>query len=268
VTRRDDGPTRRPRPSPTATAAPDLPDSVPTASEPRLARAQVRRQLRQVSRLRATTVIVIVLAVVGAPAAFFLIREFTRDPVFVELDGLDVPTWASGKHTDGAYGSRWCIRECRFRERTWESARGPEETNRAYIAALKRTGWTTWNVPNCQQAGADGFETCWQRDEYVLDLWVRAAVCEVKPTRPSVNPTAANPPPSGRATASPSRSPTAARSSAAARAGAAPGQAAVPAPSAPAAPLPASAESRCPGALATVKVFNRIMYQARQVTPE
>jgi integrin beta 3 len=181
-------------------------------------------QLRQVSRLRTATFVLLLLAVVGAPAAFFVIREFTRDPVFVELDNLDVPQWAAGKHTDGAIGSRWCIRECRSRSRTWESARGPEETNRAYVAALKRAGWVPWNIPDCQAAGVDGIETCWQRDEYVLDLWVRAAVCDVKGIRPTVSPSGA------------------ARPSAA--------------PSAPATPT-----DICPAAVASIKVYNRISYQ-------
>jgi hypothetical protein len=192
----------------------------------------MRRQLQMVSRLRAATVIVVVLAVIGAPVGFFVIRQFTRDPVFVELDGLDVPAWAAGKHTDSAYGSRWCIRECRFRERTLESARGPAETNDAYVAALRAKGWTTWDVPDCQPAGVDGYETCWQRDEYVLDLWVRAAVCEVRPVRPTVEPSAV---PTPAASAGPSAVPSAV-------------------------PSAAAAEPTCPGAITTVKVFNRIMY--------
>jgi hypothetical protein len=186
--------------------------------------ARRKRQAKQVTMLRTATFVLLVLAIVGAPAAFFVIREFTRDPVFVELDNLDVPAWAAGKHTDAAVGSRWCIEECRSRQRTWESARGPEETNRAYVAALKRAGWVAWNVPICQAQGVDGVETCWQRDEYVLDLWVRAAVCDTKSSPPS----------------------------------AVPGGAKAPSPSPPPAVSPANV---CPGAVATIKVYNRISYQ-------
>ena len=188
--------------------------------------ARRKRQAKQVTMLRTATFVLLVLAIVGAPAAFFVIREFTRDPVFVELDNLNVPAWAAGKHTDAAVGSRWCIEECRSRQRTWESARGPEETNRAYVAALKRAGWTSWNVPQCPAPGVDGVETCWQRDEYVLDLWVRAAVCETKGVRPTV---------------APSKPPSTA-----------------PSPSPPPAVSPANV---CPGAIATIKVYNRISYQ-------
>ena len=186
-----------------------------------------RAQAKRVSQLRAATIVMIILAVIGAPAAFFVIREFTRDPVFVELDNLDVPSWAAGKHVDGALGSRWCIKECRSRQRTWESARDPEETNRAYVGALERAGWVPWDIPDCQAEGVDGIETCWQRDEYVLDLWVRPAVCEVKATRPTVNATPQD-------------------------------QSAQPPASNPAA--------LCPLSVATIKVFNRISYNPGNLT--
>lgn len=195
-----------------------------------LPRAEARRQLQQVARLRVATLVMVVLVVLGAPASFFVIREVTRDPVFQELDALDVPTWGAGKHTDDAFGSRWCIKDCRFRERTWESMRGPEETNQAYASALRKAGWIPWTVPSCPAKGIEGIDSCWQRDEYVLDLWVREAVCETKPTRPTVNP------------AQPS------------------GQASGP-------PVGGSPDAGCPVALATVKVYNRIGYQAPAGVP-
>lgn len=164
-----------------------------TGEFPRTGRSAkaLEKQRSQVSMLRVATLILVALAVVGAPAAFFVIREFTRDPVFVELDNLGLPGWAAGKHTDDAAGSRWCVDECRVRQRTWQSARGTTETDMAYVAALKKAGWTTWNVTDCQADGVDGVETCWQRDEYVLDLWVRPIVCDTKPVRPTIGPSQA-----------------------------------------------------------------------------
>ena len=88
---------------------------------------------------------------------------------------MNLPEWAARNPTDGAVGSRWCINECRSRQRTWESARGPDETNRAFVGKLRDAGWVEWTIPDCQAEGVDGIETCWQRDEYVLDLWVLAA---------------------------------------------------------------------------------------------
>jgi hypothetical protein len=206
-------------------------------------------QAKRVRQLRLATIIFVVLAVVSAPAAFFIIREFTRDPVFVELDNLNLPEWAARNPTDGALGSRWCIRECRSRQRTWESARGPEETNRAFIGKLKDAGWVEWDIPDCQAEGVDGIETCWQRDEYVLDLWVRAAVCDVRNARPTVNPSQPAQSP-GKPTAKAPASP--AMSSAA-------GNGPVPQASEQDSPGPAPT-AICPLAVATIKVFNRISY--------
>jgi hypothetical protein len=169
------------------------PDAVPPDGSGEFVRSgrgakALERQRTQVSLLRAATLILVALAVVGAPAAFFVIREFSRDPVFVELDNLSLPVWAAGKHTDAATGSRWCVDECRLRQRTWQSGRNTDETEKAYVAALTKDGWTTWNIPDCQADGVDGVETCWQRDEFVLDLWVRPTVCDIKPVRPTIGP--------------------------------------------------------------------------------
>ncbi|WP_432975524.1 hypothetical protein [Dactylosporangium sp. CA-233914] len=200
-------------------------------------------QAKRVRQLRFATIIFVVLAVVSAPAAFFVIRELSKDPVFVELDELDLPEWAAQNPTDGAVGSRWCIRECRSRQRTWESARSPEETNRAFVGKLRNAGWVEWNIPDCQAEGVDGMETCWQRDEYVLDLWVRAAVCDVKGARPTVSPA---PAPSGKSPTAkpPSKAPSAASSDS---------------PPGEGDPGPAPT-AICPLAVTTIKVFNRISY--------
>jgi hypothetical protein len=201
-----------------------------------------------VRQLRFATIIFVVLAVVSAPAAFFVIRELSRDPVFVELDNLNLPEWAARNPTDGALGSRWCIRECRSRQRTWESARGPEETNRAFVGKLRDAGWVEWDIPDCQAEGVDGIETCWQRDEYVLDLWVRAAVCDVKGARPTISaaPSTGAKPPSGKPT---TKAPSAPASADPGGGGDGGGEA----------PGPAST-TICPLAVTTIKVFNRISY--------
>ncbi|MBT8224274.1 MAG: hypothetical protein HKP61_03455 [Dactylosporangium sp.] len=209
-----------PRPAPVARSRPV-----------RLARAELRRQLRYVARLRVATLALIVIAVVGAPVGFFAIREAARDPIFAELDGWNLPDWAATDHQDEAYGSRWCIRECRFRERTWESSKDAATTNAAYVAALKQAGWVIWQVPGCPPEGVDGHDSCWQRDEYVLDLWVRDAPCEITPVRPTVGPTPDGSPPADPVEAAPS-----------AEANGIPGPG-------------------CGTSLATVKVFNRIAYQ-------
>ena len=72
------------------------------------------------------------------------------------------------------------------------SDRSPEETNAAYQEALTRAGWRPWRVAECSPEGQEGHESCWQRDEYVLDLWVYQPECQVQLKSPgaSTGPTA------------------------------------------------------------------------------
>jgi hypothetical protein len=153
--------------------------------------SELQRQLREQRRLRMITLIVAALLVLGALPLYFGIRAATRDPVFTTLDGLDVPGWAAVKTDDRVDGSRWCFIDCRFRERTIDSSRGPDETAQAYEKALADDGWRRWKVPLCPDTPVDGHYTCWQRDEYTLDLWVRKPACAYDPARlrPTVGPT-------------------------------------------------------------------------------
>jgi integrin beta 3 len=219
-------PIREPAPAPVPPPEPIHGEPVALGRRTR-ARAELRRQLRAVARLRVATLSLIVAVVLGAPVGFLAIRGATRDPVFADLDTMNLPKWASVRHQDEASGSRWCIRECRFRERTWESDRSPDQTAVAFEKALRGDGWIPWRAPGCPAEGIEGYDTCWQRDEYVLDLWVREPVCDAKPVRPTVGPVPSTPP-----SAPPSGQP------------------------------PAATGPGCPGAIATAKVFNRIAFPA------
>jgi integrin beta 3 len=143
-------------------------------------RADMRRQQGEVRRLRTATVILLVLAVLGAPLGFYALREAARDPVFGDLAALEVPGWAARDTRDEAIGSRWCIGQCRLRQRISRSERPPKETSAVYTAALRKAGWVTWPVEGCHSEDETGVESCWQRDEYVLDLWVYQPECEVQ----------------------------------------------------------------------------------------
>jgi hypothetical protein len=159
------------------------------------------------------------LVLLGAPVAYLWTTTVTRDPVISALDGLPLPSWAAGYHEDFVSGSRWCIKECRFRDRTWQSARGPDDTQVAYVAALTKDGWRPRTDGDCPTYD-DGIASCWHRDEYVLDLWIRAPICA--PTRPS----------GGTASKAPESK----------------------------APATDAAGDPCPGSLATVKVYNALSY--------
>jgi len=154
------------------------------------ARSELRRQLREVERMRRITLVAVVLIILGAYPTYLLTQMATRDPVFNSLDTLGVPDWATGEPTDMVFGSRWCIKECRFRERNLISQRAPEETARVYEQALQAAGWQPWHVAGCP-TDLPGY-TCWTRDEFTLDLYVREPPCANEPLRrrPTVGPTA------------------------------------------------------------------------------
>jgi integrin beta 3 len=168
-------------------------DGPPPAGDPaRGARSEARRQAREQQRLRMITLVVATLLLLGALPLYFGIRAATRDPVFNTLDALGVPAWASASVADEISGSRWCIIDCRLRERRAESDKSPDETAAVYERALADSGWRRWNVALCpDQPVPEGQRyTCWKRDEYTLDLWVREPACAEDPlrNRPTVGP--------------------------------------------------------------------------------
>ncbi|WP_341721211.1 hypothetical protein QQG74_11855 [Micromonospora sp. FIMYZ51] len=132
-------------------------------------------------RVRALVLALVSVLLLGAVPAFFGVQAMNRDPVFVSLDELEVPTWAEVDPVDDVSGSRWCLLDCRLRERTVNSERPPEETAEAYEAALTRDGWQPWTPAYCPEQEEKGSYTCWRRDELTLDLWVRAPACVPPP---------------------------------------------------------------------------------------
>jgi hypothetical protein len=162
------------------------------------ARSELRRKMREQQRLRMLTLMAVVVVVLGALPLYLLIRAANRDPVFNSLDSLQVPTWAASASQDQVAGSRWCVLECRFRERDVASQKSPDETNVVYIKALEDAGWVRWKpAAGCPLDKVDGHYTCWRLDEYTLDLWVRSKPCsdELLRNRPSIAPSGAAAPP-------------------------------------------------------------------------
>src|SRR5690606_32671675 len=147
-------------------------------------RAEVKRQLRVAQQLKVATLLVVAMLLLAAYPVYLFIRSGTQDPVFGHLDSLDLPSWAATRYEEAAQGSRWCIGECRFHIRTWESERAPDETNSAYVTALESAGWRLRTEGGCPVA-VEGIASCWKRDEYVMDMWVRKPICDVPPPRPT-----------------------------------------------------------------------------------
>ncbi|SNY56123.1 hypothetical protein [Paractinoplanes atraurantiacus] len=139
-------------------------------------------KLRTQRRLRVVTLVSLAAVVLLVLPAFFGLRAAGNDPVFGSLNALDVPSWAAEKVDDQSSGSRWCFMDCTFRERIAQSAKPFQETTQAYTAALSAAGWQPWKVAECpeQPVGKDdGTYSCWKRDEFTLDLWVRLPECQV-----------------------------------------------------------------------------------------
>lgn len=193
-------------PAPAKAAGPSAPDrpksgspaEAPAADRPggverfRVARSEIRRQLREQKRARATALAVVVLLVLGAPMVYFGILFATRDPVLNAVDQLRVPDWAAQSAEDRIIsGSRWCLYECRSRQRTLLSEQATEPTAVEYHRALTEAGWVRWEVEGCPLIPVDGDYSCWRRDEYTLDLWVHPPECAYDPRnlRPDVEPT-------------------------------------------------------------------------------
>jgi integrin beta 3 len=152
-------------------------------------------EAREQRTWRLVALVVASLIVLGALPLYFGIRTATRDPVLNSLNALNVPGWAAVDVQDAVSGSRWCLVDCRFRERTAQSQQGFEDTARVYEAALDEAGWRRWEAAKlCPAQPVPGHYTCWTRDELTLDLWVRPPSCAARPE--GVTPPA-TPPPAG-----------------------------------------------------------------------
>ncbi|WP_173167054.1 hypothetical protein [Phytohabitans suffuscus] len=153
-------------------------------------------EAREQRTWRLVALVVASLIVLGALPLYFGIRTATRDPVLNSLDALSVPAWAAENAQDAVSGSRWCLVDCRFRERTAQSLQGPDETTQVYEAALNEAGWRRWEAAKmCPEQPVPGHYTCWRRDELTLDLWVRPPSCAQQPADGVTPP--ATPPPAG-----------------------------------------------------------------------
>ncbi|MET8149576.1 hypothetical protein, partial [Actinoplanes sp. NPDC005259] len=162
-----------PRPAVAVTEDDDSPGGL------RGAGSELRAQLREKRRLRVLTLVTLSVVVLGLLPLVFGIRSTTRDPVFNSLDALSVPGWAGKDVEDRSSGSRWCFLDCRFRERTAQSDRPFEETDKVYSAALASAGWKARGGECAEQPTTSGKYTCWTRDEFTLDLWVGLPECAV-----------------------------------------------------------------------------------------
>jgi hypothetical protein len=152
-------------------------------------------------------VITFLLAVV--PGAF-LLRDTVQDPIFVSLDQLSIPAWANLAHEDASSGNRFCVKDCELAERAYQSGRPTAATDTAFQQALLAAGWRH-RTAGCP-SGVGGRYSCWQHDQYVLDLWTRDANCSTSEATTAPVPPGATIPamnlPLGQVTPAPGPNPT------------------------------------------------------------
>jgi hypothetical protein len=155
---------------------------LPPPGQPAGRRDLLRQQILETRRLRLVILAAVAVVLLAALPAIFVIRDASADPVFAGLDSLSVPGWAAQSHQDLFSGNRWCVETCRLRERTWRSTKTTKDTDPVYQQALIAAGWQHWHGTACPSAA--GVYTCWQRDEYALDLWTRDAPCDLANVAP------------------------------------------------------------------------------------
>jgi hypothetical protein len=160
-------------------------DEGPSGENPgglRGAGLELRDRIRSRRRLRVVTLVSLAVVVLVLLPSIFGIRSAGRDPVFVSLDSLQLPSWAATQVDDHTSGSRWCFLDCPLRERDATSQKSFKETTQAYDKALAGAGWQPWKVEQCPDQPLDpasGTYSCWKRDEFTLDLRVSLPGCAV-----------------------------------------------------------------------------------------
>lgn len=145
------------------------------------------------SRSSSLLLVGLTLVLLAVLPAIFLIKDLAQDPVYAGLDSLGVPSWAKLAHQDAQTGNPFCVGSCKLREREVQSGRPTNETDAAYQSALRKAGWAPLTGAKCP-TGQTGKYSCWQREQYVLDLWTRDGSCTTSGVGgPSMGPSAVLP---------------------------------------------------------------------------
>ncbi len=165
-------------------------------------RVPVSREQRQRALI---TLVVAVLGLLLVLPAALLLWQRSGDPLAAQLDALGVPAAVDLHHSDSGAQSPACVHSCAWLKRIYQSGQPAQQTDAAFRAALRAHGWRPADG-TCPKA-SDGNYSCWQRDQYVLDLWVRPAGCESSAYHPLPVPSESRPPAEGDAQPSAAPSP-------------------------------------------------------------
>jgi integrin beta 3 len=144
--------------------------------------AELRRHIGRIPVIALAVAALVFL--VGLPA-ILVSKDASADPAFASLDSLQLPGWAAQAHQDTTLGgNRWCIETCLTRERVWRSTKPAQDTDPVFRKALVDAGWRPRAAAQCP-AAVTGTYTCWEHNEYVLDLWSRDAACGLSNVAPA-----------------------------------------------------------------------------------
>lgn len=132
-------------------------------------RAELLRHYRRIRRLRRAMLGVVAFGLIAVATVAAAGDRLGHDPGFSVLDEVAVPVLDTESAHESVYGNRWCIGQCRVRERVWESTVPVPATRDAIVRTLDGRGWRT--AADCDVA--DGVERlCLRRDEFLLDIWI------------------------------------------------------------------------------------------------
>ena len=140
-------------------------------------RAELIRQYRRLRRLRLATIGVVAAALVAMVGLGLGADRWTTDPGYRVLDELAVAPLIADSARDSAAGNRWCIGQCRVRERVWSAGATVADTEAAVTVALSARGWRP-SGRDCAPDSPEVARICVQREEFLMDVWIGPADCD------------------------------------------------------------------------------------------
>jgi integrin beta 3 len=121
-----------------------------------------------------------------------LVRASLSNPLADQLDELALPAAVDLHHSDAGGQSRYCVDDCAWLKRTYQSGQPVQQTDAAFRAALTEQGWRLAGG-TCPKP-TTGSYSCWSRDQYALDLYVRPGSCAGSGYQPLPQPSESRPP--------------------------------------------------------------------------
>ena len=153
----------------------------------KIRRAEMKRQLRVAQQLKVVTLTIVAMLLLAAYPVYLFVRSGSQDPVFSDLDSLDLPELGRDDSRRRGTGQPVVHRRVPFPYPHLEFAACAGRDRHARTGRPSRTRAGAPRAGTCPPA-VEGLASCWKRDEYVMDMWVRTPICDVPPPRPTITP--------------------------------------------------------------------------------